>query len=49
MSAEDSNKALIVRYFDFLDQGNLPSEELPGPGFVFHDCSIPFGDAKEPA
>ena len=37
MSAEDDNKALIVRYFDFLNQGNLPSEEFLDPGFVFHD------------
>jgi hypothetical protein len=29
MSIEDNNKALVRRYFDFLNQKNLPSEEAP--------------------
>jgi steroid delta-isomerase-like uncharacterized protein len=41
MSAEENNKALIVRYYDFLNQNNLPSEEFLDPGFVYHDAAMP--------
>ncbi|MGO9604619.1 MAG: ester cyclase [Candidatus Binataceae bacterium] len=41
MSVEDSNKALVRRYFDFLNQSNLPSEEFLSPAFVFHDPGMP--------
>jgi steroid delta-isomerase-like uncharacterized protein len=40
MSAEE-NKALVVRYIEFLNRGNLPSEEFMAPGFVLHDPGIP--------
>jgi steroid delta-isomerase-like uncharacterized protein len=40
MSPED-NKALVVRYIESLNEGNLPSEEFIGPGFVFHDPGMP--------
>jgi steroid delta-isomerase-like uncharacterized protein len=39
MSTED-NKALIVRYFDFLNQDNLLSEEFLDSGFVYHDPGL---------
>jgi len=41
MSLEESNKALVRRYFDFLNQNNLPSEEFLSPAFVFHDPGMP--------
>lgn len=45
MSHEDDNKALVRRYVDFLNQNNLPSEEVIDPGFVFHDPGLP--DVKD--
>jgi steroid delta-isomerase-like uncharacterized protein len=39
MSTEN-NKALIVRYFDFLNQRNLPSEEFLDSGFAYHDPGL---------
>jgi predicted ester cyclase len=38
---EDDNKALVRRYFDFLNQNNLPSEEFLSPEFAFHDPGMP--------
>jgi steroid delta-isomerase-like uncharacterized protein len=41
MSVEDSNKMLIRRYYDFMNQNNLPSEDFLSPEFIFHDPGMP--------
>jgi steroid delta-isomerase-like uncharacterized protein len=48
MSVEN-NKTLVTRYIEFLNQGNLPSEEFLAPSCVLHDLGMPdlnFADAR---
>ncbi len=51
MSIEETNKALIVRYYDFLNKKGLSLEEFVDPKFVFHDPAQPdvTDFAKRPA